>query len=1086
MAAPELAHAGATPRTEPHHGEGHPAGPSIHARWSKIPGELARLTSARAEAETKTAAVFEARIRRAEEARSAAIQAADARRDAETAEFRALVAKIRSGANSQFQARTATVEAEHQKSRKTALARHRRDVEGAESRFESARWEASAVFETAEKGAQEWRAEHLKLLAAERETLKVLQDATGIILGLYKGYRVPQAAEITPITIDPAEDPFPPLHAAIVAADAALLKLEGLSVAQSFRGPRIAWAFVLPALLLIAPAVFFLGPIVGSILGVIVSGAIGWGVRTLIVRGARTGIARERLPLLQALADAEALATAAKPFIAEVHDRRVAEATARRVAEMDKATADRDRIRENADRTKLEKVREADEKATGQRAEIVEARDKLLRQAAETETRRSAEIAAEHTSATEKALADYRSAIAEAEARRKADWDALANVWKAGIDALSAEIARVRSAVDPRFPDWARANGTPWKPVPGLPPALRIGEVLLKLESFPGGPSKDDRLRAMAPDEFLLPALLDFPDTSSVIVEFSGDEGRKKAIDAMQAVMLRFLTGLPPGKVRFTIIDPVGLGRSFAAFMHLADYSEALVNGHIWTDPQDIDARLAEINSHIETVIQRYLRNEFATIEQYNTQAGEVAEPYRVLVIADFPTGFAESSSKRLAAIAKSGPRCGVYLVLGIDTAQPFPVNTDRRDLEMHSAKLVWHNGKFVLRDPNYQAFPLSLDSPPPGDGFTKLLHAVGTAAREANRVEVPFEVIAPKREDYWKGDSRSLVSVPLGRAGATKLQPMELGKGTSQHVLIAGRTGSGKSTLMHALITNAALIYSPDDIELYLLDFKKGVEFKTYATHRLPHARVIAVESEREFGLSVLQRLDVELKTRGDIYRDLGVQDVAGYRQATGKPMPRILFIVDEFQEFFVEDDKLAQESSLLLDRLVRQGRAFGVHVILGSQTLSGAYSLARSTLGQMAIRVALQCSEADAQLILNEDNAAARNLSRPGEAIYNDSNGSSEGNHIFQVVWLPDARREAYLKTLAEMARQQGFDRKDQIVFEGNKPSDLARHPAFLATRGELATAGGRVAHAWLGEAVAIKDPTAATFRAQGARTS
>ena len=60
---------------------------------------------------------------------------------------------------------------------------------------------------------------------------------------------------------------------------------------------------------------------------------------------------------------------------------------------------------------------------------------------------------------------------------------------------------------------------------------------------------------------------------------------------------------------------------------------------------------------------------------------------------------------------------------------------------------------------------------------------------------------------------------------------------------------------------------------------------------------------------------------------------------------MPRILLIVDEFQEFFVEDDKLAQEAALLLDRLVRQGRAFGIHVLLGSQTLGGAYSLARST---------------------------------------------------------------------------------------------------------------------------------------------
>ena len=289
----------------------------------------------------------------------------------------------------------------------------------------------------------------------------------------------------------------------------------------------------------------------------------------------------------------------------------------------------------------------------------------------------------------------------------------------------------------------------------------------------------------------------------------------------------------------------------------------------------------------------------------------------------------------------------------------------------------------------------------------------------------------------------------PIG--ARPSFQALKLGRGTSQHVLIAGRTGSGKSTLLHALITNAALIYGPDEVELYLIDFKKGVEFKTYATQALPHARVVAIESEREFGLSVLQRLDAELKVRGDIYRDLGVQDLAGYRAASpGTPMPRLLLIVDEFQEFFVEDDKLAQEVALLLDRLVRQGRAFGIHVNLGSQTLSGAYSLARSTLGQMAVRIALQCSEADAHLILNEDNAAARLLSRPGEAIYNDANGQVEGNHIFQVVFLTDAKPRSLLEG-GSLALAPNGDRNIALArrscSRATSRRTSSKHPIFSA---------------------------------------
>ena len=103
-----------------------------------------------------------------------------------------------------------------------------------------------------------------------------------------------------------------------------------------------------------------------------------------------------------------------------------------------------------------------------------------------------------------------------------------------------------------------------------------------------------------------------------------------------------------------------------------------------------------------------------------------------------------------------------------------------------------------------------------------------------------------------------------------------------------------------------------------------------------------------------------------------------------------------------------------------MRQGRAFGMHVILGSQTLGGQYSLPKATLGQMAVRIALQCSEADAHLILSEDNTAARLLTRPGEAIYNDANGMMEGNNLFQVVWLSDERREKYLERIQEMCKR------------------------------------------------------------------
>jgi len=374
----------------------------------------------------------------------------------------------------------------------------------------------------------------------------------------------------------------------------------------------------------------------------------------------------------------------------------------------------------------------------------------------------------------------------------------------------------------------------------------------------------------------------------------------------------------------------------------------------------------------------------------------------------------------------------------------------------------------------------LALDKPPDTALFNRIVFDVGAAAKAASKVEVPFDCIAPK--EYWKGNSSDGIRVFLGPSGARTFQELVLGDGTKQHVLIAGRTGSGKSTLLHTLIINLALTCSPDGVEIYLVDFKEGVEFKIYATHQLPHARVVAIESEREFGLSVLEALEAELNYRGKLFREAGAANISQYRAKTRQKLPRILLLVDEFQIFFTEDDSIASKAGRILDLLVRQGRGFGMHVLLGSQTLAGAYTLARSTIDQMAVRIALQCSEADSRLILADDNPAARLLSRPGEAIYNDANGRVEGNSRFQTAWLPEDQRNAYLTQIAELAKQNGYRPSwSQIVFEGNAPAEVKKKNDRLR---DLLTAPAwsapthREQFAWLGDPIAIRDPVAASF--------
>ncbi len=611
-------------------------------------------------------------------------------------------------------------------------------------------------------------------------------------------------------------------------------------------------------------------------------------------------------------------------------------------------------------------------------------------------------------------------------------------------------------------PDWRSDLWRTWQPASMLGQAARIGCLTVPAAGIPP-----------------LPLHYPFPGDRALLFKTTG-QGKQRATGAVQSLLLRLLAATPPGTLQLSLLDPIGLGQNVAGFLRLADYDDRLISGKAATEAHQIERQLVELTGHMEHVIQTYLRSEFATIEDYNHEAGEIAEPYRLLTIFDFPVNFSETAARRLLSIIKNGPRCGVYTVLVLDQGQPLPRGLDLHDIESDAMVIAWDGERFVWQEDGFEQCALHLDQPPGPEIFQKIITGVGEAATESSIIEVPFSRIAPEPERWWCANAGAGINAPLGPAGARNVQSLDLGSGTAQHALVVGKTGSGKSTLLHTLITSLSLSYSPDEVRLYLIDFKQGVEFKIYAEERLPHARVIAIESEREFGLSVLQGLDDELVRRGERFRTLGVDNLADFRAQIAEPLPRILLLVDEFQEFFTEDDQIALQATQLLDRLVRQGRAFGLHVLLGTQTLAGSYSLARGTIDQMAVRIALQCSDADSRLILADDNPAARLLSRPGEAIYNAANGLLEGNNVFQVAWLPGDEQRRYLHQIRQLASERGYQPTEPaIVFEGNSPANIADNRTLAGLLHRPPTVTPSTLATWLGDPVAVRLPIDVAFR-------
>ena len=669
--------------------------------------------------------------------------------------------------------------------------------------------------------------------------------------------------------------------------------------------------------------------------------------------------------------------------------------------------------------------------------------------------------------------AALEQAWAEARARLDERWvDTVA-----AAQAYAAELS-ARSAA--RHPAWSAPKWASWTPPTEFATEIPLGSARLSLTALAALATSGGTQGLPVPADATLevPVDLAFPSPASLLIR-TGPDGRTAALQLVNHVLLRALAAFPAGRLRLTLIDPVGLGEAFSDFLELADHEDSLLGRGVLNEAGAIEQGLADLIAHTEMVIQKHLRGRYATIVDYNREAGEMQEALHMVVVADFPAGFTERAVERLAILARSGARCGVHLLLLHDDRRTLPAALDLAWFRRTGVVLRDLQGRLVidregLADWEFRAQPL-----PPADVPPRLIAAIGRAAATAQRVEVPFAAVTPTAAERWSLSSAKQLRIPIGKRGADRLQYFDVGRGTAQHALIGGRTGSGKSTLFHVLITSAALWYAPSELEFHLIDFKKGVEFKSFATQRLPHARIIAIESDREFGLSVLRNLDLELARRGDAFRAVGAQDLAAHRSSGGEHLPRILLLIDEFQEFFTEDDAIARDAALLLDRFVRQGRAFGLHVMLGSQTLGGSYSLAKSSLGQMGIRIALPCNESDAHLLLHEDNDATRLLIRPGDAVYNDHAGLSEGNSPFQVCWLSDDQEVGHLQAIAaQAAATQWKAQRPTVIFEGNGPSRLPDDPGLAELLARPAVPSDVRMRAVVGQSSSLKGPAEVVF--------
>jgi len=689
--------------------------------------DLETLVAARSKGETETELGFRKRMEREEAEYKGAARQLAGKFKVDSEALKADYDRARNEVIQTYQRTDQAVKDEYAQTKNQIAEQFKKDQRRAKKSKEEAGWQALAFFEGSKDEGTKWRRGVEANWAAAKDDLHMKQEAAEFVLkrcgrlatvpletaaiaatepavappapdvaaASPESADVPATEESKAVEEAPATDPLVNLQALTTHIEEELIALEALKLPKFLRPDVFVWPFLLLGGGLIGGLGLVIGWTAAAVVGVVVAVAAAIGAYIALAGMARPGVAKHAVPLRKAIEDATKLVEDNKDWIKNEFDskmraldakrvnsvREAEETMARRVAEFqsraEKATAEADATYP----VKLEEIRKRYEEGLKKVDEHYPPRIAAQKEKYEKD-RLQLDESYSQTKATTKRLHDEA-------------WSNLIKNWTDGIAHVNQIVTDVREESERRFLDWTKPDLAGWQTPTEVPPAMRFGLFGFDLNEFPNGPPRDPRLKAVGPPEFKLPALLPFPIHGSVLIK-AADAGKDAAITLLQSLMLRYLTSIPPGKVRFTIVDPVGLGENFAAFMHLGDYHELLVTNRIWTEPQHIEQRLTNLTEHMENVIQKYLRNEFETIEEYNTMAGEVAEPFRILVVANFPTNFNDNAMKRLVSIVQSGARCGVYALILLDTKLGLPSGFQIKDLENHCVNMNWKEGRLA------------------------------------------------------------------------------------------------------------------------------------------------------------------------------------------------------------------------------------------------------------------------------------------------------------------------------------------------------------------------------------------------------
>ena len=434
---------------------------------------------------------------------------------------------------------------------------------------------------------------------------------------------------------------------------------------------------------------------------------------------------------------------------------------------------------------------------------------------------------------------------------------------------------------------------------------------------------------------------------------------------------------------------------------------------------------------------------EYGDVTKFNESKSKVLVPYDVVVVTDYQKCL--NDMRDIDALFENGHKGGIYFVLMNNLDSKNDRNFDSLlALENFYQTLDAESYGNYTKDANIRCTPI-LDNPI----LAKACFNYINEGAELPQVEAASVDYGEMTSGGFEKIDKAMV-IPVGSSEQGELVDFTLDTVSHIHCFIIGQSGTGKSVFLHDVIIGAMSKYSPEELELYLMDFKiGGVEFNRYKNEK--HVKALLVDnSDIQITLEILRDISNKMRERGKLLRASGVSNIVEYNQVNpDKKMPRIVFIADECHVMFPtmnsKEAKLYREISEILSKIAKEGRSQGVHLVLATQTIAQA-EIPSEVINNISDFYLLKCAPGDSERLVPGSTATTSQL-KTGQVLHHDI----DNDVVFKSTYLPTKEAFEIIKKIN--GKTKAFT-NDQFYFVGSQIFEIDDEvKSLLAKRTSIA---------------------------------